>query len=83
MTATTTLAEEGGKKYAVVSLAAAESFPEGALEGVVAHWGVAGIVQRGAWEAPPKGWVSDPEHFDSAGYPTSSSLPACRGTCEP
>ena len=78
VSASATLAEEGGQKYAVVSLAASESFPDGTLEGVVAHWGVAGHDQRGAWELPPKGWSSEPEDSHIAGaslcrHPTGSS----------
>jgi len=67
VSASTTLAEEGGQRYAVVALAVAESFPDGILEGVVAHWAVAGHDQKGTWESPPKGWISEPAHFDAAG----------------
>ena len=68
-------ATEGGSQWAVISIAAAESFPEGVLEGVVAHWGVAGSSKVGGWEAPPKGWLADPGHVNDSGCPPSRALP--------
>lgn len=62
-----TVAQEKGRQWAVVSLVAAESFPQGLLEGVVAHWGVAGTSKTGGWEQPPAEWLSDPEQSSSQG----------------
>lgn len=67
LTAYTALAEEGGRRFKVVSLAASEAFPEGVLDGAIAHWGVAGVGIRGGWETPPKGWQSDPDKSRAAG----------------
>ena len=67
LSACVTLADEGGRHFAVASLAAAEAFPEGVLEGLVAHWGIAGVGRRGGWETPPPGWVSDPDTSHAAG----------------
>lgn len=68
MASIATTAEEKGRQWAVISLTAAEAFPQGALDGVVAHWGIAGTGKTGGWERPPKGWMSDPHHDDSTGW---------------
>lgn len=70
-----TVAQEGGRDWAVVSLVAAESFPQGLLEGVVAHWGVAGTGKTGGWEPPPADWLSDPDHSSSPGKASATKLP--------
>lgn len=59
-------AREGARSFALVSLAAAEAFPSGALDGAVFHWGVASR-EGGAWAAPPDGWQSDPARTEDAG----------------
>ena len=51
----------------MVSIVAAEAFPEGVLDGVVAHWGIAGVGRRGGWESPLPGWQSDPDASQEAG----------------
>lgn len=68
LAAVVTVAEEKGRQWAVVCLAAAEAFPQGALEGVVAHWGIAGTGKTGGWERPPEGWLSDPDQHRSTGW---------------
>ena len=62
-------AHERGKPYAVLVLAAAEAFPEGALDGAAFHWGVASR-EGGAWGPPPEGWQSDPAQSTEAGVQT-------------
>ena len=66
-------AHERGKPYAVLVLAAAEAFPEGALDGAAFHWGVASR-EGGAWGPPPEGWQGDPARSVEAGafLPTGS-----------
>ncbi len=59
-------AREGARSFALVSLAAAEAFPAGALDGAVFHWGVASR-EGGAWVPPPDGWQSDPPRTTDAG----------------
>ncbi|CAL8469831.1 g9373 [Coccomyxa elongata] len=58
-------AREGARSFALVSLAAAEAFPAGALDGAVFHWGVASR-EGGAWVPPPDGWQSDPPRTTDA-----------------
>lgn len=74
--AASALAEEQGKQWALVAIVAAESFPQGELEGVVAHWGVAGVQKKGGWEQPPTGWTSDPETSQSQGSTKGIKCPA-------
>ena len=68
LAAAVSLAEEGGRQWAVVSIATAEAFPQGALEGVIAHWGMAGTGKTGGWEQPSEGWLSEPDHSRSPGH---------------
>lgn len=50
----------GSQHFVVVSLAAAEVFPDGGLDGCLVHWGcVPGY--GGKWHTPPEGWFSDPD----------------------
>ena len=74
LAACATTCREGDADYAVISLAAAESFPEGVLEGVVAHWGCAGVGRRGGWETPPAGWTTDASDSHEAGKYGSESM---------
>ena len=59
-------AREGARSFALVSLAAAEAFPSGALDGAVFHWGVVSR-EGGEWVPPPEGWQSDPPRTTEAG----------------
>lgn len=58
--------QEGGKKTAVIAIAAAEAFPTGALEGAKLHWAAAPGPHRG-WHGVPGGWITEPEHTTDAG----------------
>ena len=42
--------------------AAAESFPEDILDGVVAHWGLSSSGRKHDWKVPPTGFIADPDH---------------------
>jgi hypothetical protein len=66
---------EDGQRYAVVSLAAAEAFPTGALKGVRLHWGAAPGWYRG-WQSVPEGWSTDPLETSSAGLSVVCRLPS-------
>ena len=74
------LATERGRPYALVTLAAAEAFPEGLLEGAVFHWGVTSR-EGGSWVAPPEGWQADPDRSMDAGkirYDVQAHIPSIR-----
>lgn len=74
MAASTRGRSEHGRRYAVVSVAASEAFPSGALEGARLHWGAA-LGQYRGWQAVPAGWSTEPAQTSDAGaapYPAEA-----------
>jgi len=65
--------EEGGRRTAVIAVAAAEAFPVGALEGAKLHWAAAPGPHRG-WQGVPGGWTTEPENTRDAGVRPSQLL---------
>lgn len=59
--------EADGRQVALVSLAVSQTFPDGALDGTVAHWGLARVDKKSGWEHPAPGWLSEPDHSKAAG----------------
>lgn len=55
-----------GRAYAVLSLAAGELQPEGALAGLTLHWGCTQHACQ-PWAPPPAGWHTIPDRSFAAG----------------
>ncbi|KAK9830544.1 hypothetical protein WJX72_012386 [[Myrmecia] bisecta] len=59
------LCQEAGTFCAAVSVAAAEAFPDGLLDGSTLHWACSQR-ESGAWQTPHEGWSADQEGSSQA-----------------
>ena len=70
-----TTLSDNGRLCAAITIAVAEDFRDGALDGLMLHWACAPR-QGGAWQTIPGGWRTDPDNSRDAG-----TDPWCRQRC--